>query len=56
MGLILPIWKREGDVHDRGTYRGITLLMKLLERDLGARIRRRVEGDFGKNGQGSGRG
>ena len=23
MGLIVPIWKRKGDVHDTGKYRGI---------------------------------
>ncbi len=42
MGLIVPIWKRNGDVHDPGKYRGITLLgqvLKLLERVLDARIR-----------------
>ncbi len=45
MGLIVPIWKRKGDVHDPGMYRGIALLrqvLKLLERVLDARIRRRV--------------
>ena len=55
MGLIVPIWKRKGDVHDPGKYRGITLLsqvLKLLERVLEARIRRRVEGDFGEEQQG----
>ena len=55
MGLIVPIWKRTGDVHDPGKYRGITLLsqvLKLLERVLDARIRRRVEGDFGEEQQG----
>ena len=55
MGLIVPIWKRKGDVHDPGKYRGITLLsqvLKLLERILDARIRRRVEGDFGEEQQG----
>ena len=51
MGLIVPIWKRKVDVHDPGKYRGITLLsqvLKLLERVLDARIRRRVECDFGE--------
>ena len=55
MGLIVPIWKRKGDVHDQGKYRCITLLsqvLKLLERVLDARIRRRVEGDFGEEQQG----
>ena len=55
MGLIVPLWKRTGDVHDPGKYRGITLLsqvLKLLERVLDARIRRRVEGDFGEEQQG----
>ena len=55
MGLIVPIWKRKGNVHDPGKYRGITLLsqvLKLLERVLDARIRRRVEGDFGEEQQG----
>ena len=55
MGLIVPIWKRKGDVRDPGKYRGITLLgqvSKLLERVLDARIRRRVEGDYGEERQG----
>ena len=55
MGLIVPIWKRKGDVHDPGKYRGITLLsqvLKLLERVLDARIRSRVECDFGEEQQG----
>ena len=59
MGLIVPIWKRKGDVHDPRKYRGITLLsqvLKLLERVLDASIRRRVEGEFGENSKGSGRG
>ena len=50
MCLIVPTWKRKGDVNDPGKYSGITLLsqvLKLLERVLDARIRRRVEGDFG---------
>ena len=59
MGLIVPIWKRKGDVHDPGKYRGITLLsqlvLKLLERVLDERIRRRV-GDFGEEQQGFGKG
>ena len=53
--MIVPIWKRKGDVHDPGKYRGITLLsqvLKLLERVLDARIRRRVEGDFVEEQQG----
>ena len=53
MGLIVPIWKKKGDVHDPGMV--ITLLsqvLKLLERVLDARIRRRVEGDFGEEQQG----
>ena len=54
MGLIVPICKRIGYVHDQGKYRGFTLLsqlLKLLERVLDARIRRRVEGDFGEEQQ-----
>ena len=54
MGLIVPIWKRTGDVHDRGRYKGITLLsqvLKRLERLLDARIMRRVECDFGEEQQ-----
>ncbi len=59
MGLIVPIWKMTEDVHDPRKYRGITLLsqvLKLLERVLDARIRRRLEGDFGENSKGPGRG
>ena len=54
MGLIVPIRMRKGNVHDPGKYRGIALLrqvLKLLERVLDARIRRRVEGDFGEEQQ-----
>ena len=54
MGLVVPIWKRKGDVHDPGKYRGITLLsqvLKLLERVLDARTGRRVECDFGEEQQ-----
>ena len=59
VGLIVPIWKRKGDVHNPGKHRGITLLsqvLKLPERVLDAMIRRRVECDFGENSKGSGRG
>ena len=31
MGLIVPIWKRKGDVHDPGKYRGITQLSQVLK-------------------------
>ena len=59
MGLIVPIRKRKGDVHDPGKYRGIPLLiqvLKLLERGLDARIRRRLEGGFVEEQQGFGKG
>ena len=55
MGLIVPIWKMKWDVYDPGKYRGITLfsqVLKQLERVLDARIRIRVEGDFGEEQQG----
>ena len=55
MGLIVPTWKRKDYVHDPGKYRGITLLsqvLKLMERVPRARIRRRVECDFGEEQQG----
>ena len=58
MGLIVPIWKRTVDVLNPGKYRGITVLsqvLKLLQMVLDARIRRRVEGDFGDKSKGSGR-
>ena len=53
----MPIWKKKGDVHDPGKYKGITLLsqvLKLSERVLDSRIRRRIEleGDFGEEQQG----
>ena len=52
--------EEERDGHDAGKYRrGITLLsqvLKLLERVLEARIRRRVEGEFGEEQQGSRKG
>ena len=55
IGLIVPLWKRKGDVYDPGKYKSITLLsqvLKLMERVLDARIRRRVEVDFGEEHQG----
>ena len=55
MGLIVPIWKRKGDMDDPGKYGGIRLLShvrKLLGRALDARIRRRIEGEFGEEQQG----
>ena len=51
VGLIVPIWKRKGDVNDPVNYRDITLLsqvLKLLDRVLDARIRR-TEVTSGKN-------
>ena len=54
-GLIVPIWKKKGDVQDPGKYRGITLLshiMKLLERILDVRIRKNVEQELGEEQQG----
>ena len=30
MGLIVPMWKIKGDVHEPGKYRGITLLSQVL--------------------------
>ena len=59
IGLIVPIWKSKGDVHDPGKYRGIILLchvLKLLERVLDARIRRRVEGELREEQKGSRKG
>ena len=58
-GLTVPIWKRKGDVQDPGKYQGVTLLshiMKLLERILGGRIRKRVEQELGEEQQGSRKG
>ena len=53
-GLIIPIWKMKGDVHDPGKYRGITQLsqvLKLLERVLDGRIRKKIECDIGEEQQ-----
>ena len=53
--LIVPVWKRKGDVHDRG----ITLLshvLKELKRILDGRIRRIVECEMGEEEQGFRRG
>ena len=50
-GLIVPIWKQEGDAQDSGKYRGITLLshiMKLPERIMDKRLRERVEPELGE--------
>ena len=55
MVLIVPTWKRKGDVHDPGKYKGITLLsqvLKLLEGVLDAMIMRRVACDFVEEQQG----
>ena len=54
-GLIVPIWKKKGDVQDPGKYRVITLLshiLKLLERILGGRIRKKVEQELGEEQHG----
>ncbi len=48
------IWKMKGDVHDPGKYRGITLLsqaLKLLERVLDGRIRKKIECEIGEEQQ-----
>ena len=53
--MIIPIWKMKGDVHDLGKYRGITLLsqvLKLLERVLDRRIRKKIECEIGEEQQG----
>ena len=54
-GLIIPIWKMKADVHDPEKYRGITLLsqvLKLLERVLDGRIRKKIECEIGEEQQG----
>ena len=58
-GLIVIVWKRKGDVHDPGKYRGITLLsrvLKVLERILDGMIRRIAECEIGVEQQGFRRG
>ena len=40
-GLVVPVWKRKGDVHDPGKYRGTTRLShvpKMLEIIMDGRI------------------
>ena len=57
--LIVPVWKRKGDVHDPVKCRGIKLLshvLKELERILDGRIRRIVECEMGEEQQGFRRG
>ena len=59
MGLIAHVWKRKGDVHNPGKYRGFRLLshvLKVLERILNGRIRRIVEWDMEEEEQGFRRG
>ena len=54
-GVIVPIWKEKGDEQDPGKYRGIKLLshiMKLLERILDVRIRKKVDQELGEEQQG----
>ena len=58
-GLDSADMEEERDGHDAGKWRGITLLsevLKLLARVLEARIKRRVEGEFGEEQQGFGKG
>ena len=54
-GLIIPIRKMKGDVHDPGKYRGIPLLsqvLKLLERVSDGRMRKKIECEIGEEQQG----
>ena len=51
-GVIVPIWKGKGDIHDPVRYRGITLLsqaLKLMEGILDARVRHIVERKIREN-------
>ena len=53
-GLIVPVCKRNIDVHDQGKYKGITCLshmLKLLERILDGGIRAIVDGEIGEEQQ-----
>ena len=50
-GVIVPVWKGKGDIHDPGRYRGITLLsqaLNLMEMILDARVRHIVESKIGE--------
>ena len=50
-GLIVLVWKINGDVHDPGKYRGVSLLshvLKVLESILDGRIRRIAECEIGE--------
>ena len=54
-GLVIPIWKMKGDIHDPGKYRGITLLSQFLnrlERVLDGRIMKKIESEIGEEQQG----
>ena len=51
-GVIVPIWKGKGDIHDPGRYIRITLLsqaLELTERILDAKVRQIVESKIGEN-------
>ena len=53
-GLIVHVWKRKGDVHALGKYRGIAFLshfLKMVERILDGRIRRIVKCEMGEQQQ-----
>ena len=57
-GLIVLIWKRQGNVQDLGKYRGITLpshIMKVLERILDGRMRNERQRKRERKNKGSGR-
>ena len=51
-GVIVPIWKGKGDIHDPGRHRGITLLsqaLKFMKMMSDARVRHIVESKIGEN-------